>query len=67
MQTLKNNVFSKLGTGKTVTLIEAVVQIFFLFQHSRILVTAPSNSAADQIVERLHKMGIFKVILVLNI
>ncbi|KAL3507870.1 hypothetical protein ACH5RR_033252 [Cinchona calisaya] len=41
------------GTGKTITLIEAILQLYTKRKHARILVCAPSNSAADHILEKL--------------
>ncbi|VFQ78197.1 unnamed protein product [Cuscuta campestris] len=41
------------GTGKTKTLIEAILQLYFWRKDARILVCAPSNSAADNILEKL--------------
>ncbi|KAH7908653.1 RNA helicase [Hygrophoropsis aurantiaca] len=46
-------VFGPPGTGKTITIIESIKQILHHNPNARILATAPSNSAADLIAERL--------------
>ena len=38
------------GTGKTVTVVESILQVLTQIPHSRILACTPSNSAADLIV-----------------
>lgn len=48
-------VFGPPGTGKTSTLVEAVAQIVKLQPMSKVLVTVNSNSACDEIGERLMK------------
>ncbi|KAJ9557082.1 hypothetical protein OSB04_011696 [Centaurea solstitialis] len=41
------------GTGKSVTLTEAILQLYTTRRNTRMLVCAPSNSAADNILEKL--------------
>ncbi|KAG9044286.1 hypothetical protein FS837_008416 [Tulasnella sp. UAMH 9824] len=45
------------GTGKTITVVEAIRQILRTDPNARILACAPSNSAADLIAQRLTSLG----------
>uniref|UniRef100_T1HW02 RNA helicase n=1 Tax=Rhodnius prolixus TaxID=13249 RepID=T1HW02_RHOPR len=50
--------FGPPGTGKTVTLVEAVCQVIQHYPESRILISAPSNSAVDTFCELLISKGL---------
>ncbi|KAJ6469382.1 P-loop containing nucleoside triphosphate hydrolase protein [Mycena sanguinolenta] len=49
-------VFGPPGTGKTVTMVEAIRQLLAADPKARILACAPSNSAADLIASRLMSL-----------
>ncbi|KAJ7034542.1 P-loop containing nucleoside triphosphate hydrolase protein [Mycena alexandri] len=50
-------VFGPPGTGKTVTIVEAIHQILLRDPEAHILACAPSNSAADLIARNLLSLG----------
>ncbi|XP_049728993.1 RNA helicase Mov10l1-like [Elephas maximus indicus] len=52
--------FGPPGTGKTVTLIEATLQVHNALPNSRILICAPSNSTTDLLCLRLHETKVLK-------
>eukprot|EP00966_Prymnesium_polylepis_P168292 3891327-Prymnesium_polylepis.1 len=48
-------IFGPPGTGKTMVVIETVLQLLLLHPDPRILLTAPSNAAADVLAKRLQE------------
>ncbi|KAG2499969.1 hypothetical protein HYH03_002254 [Edaphochlamys debaryana] len=50
-------IFGPPGTGKTSTLVEVAVQLLKADPSAALLLVAPSNSAADQLMERLLRAG----------
>ncbi|NWX36340.1 SDE3 helicase, partial [Notiomystis cincta] len=48
-------IFGPPGTGKTVTMVEAIKQVWTCFRDARILACAPSNSATDLLCQCLIK------------
>ncbi|KAJ7918136.1 RNA helicase [Mycena leptocephala] len=54
-------VFGPPGTGKTVTIVEAIHQLLLRDSEARILAYAPSNSAADLIARNLLSLGTTKL------
>lgn len=46
------------GTGKTTTVVHTIVSVMRKQPAAKILVTAPSNPAADLLCERLAKLGV---------
>ncbi|XP_021566201.1 RNA helicase Mov10l1-like, partial [Carlito syrichta] len=53
-------VFGPPGTGKTVTIIEAILQVHFAMPDSRILICAPSDCAADLMCLHLHESKVLR-------
>ncbi|KAH3800782.1 putative helicase mov-10-B.1 [Dreissena polymorpha] len=50
-------IFGPPGTGKTVTVTEAIIQLYVGQKNSRILVCCPENTAADFLMRKLMKAG----------
>jgi superfamily I DNA and/or RNA helicase len=47
--------FGPPGTGKTTTLVEAILQVWRQKPNSKIVVAAPSNTAADLLASKLMR------------
>lgn len=52
--------FGPPGTGKTVTFVEAIFQIYARMPNSKILVCANSNASADLIAKRVYERKLIK-------
>jgi helicase MOV-10 len=50
-------VFGPPGTGKTTTLVEAILQFVKSKPESKVLVCAPTNTAADELCKRLTQLN----------
>ncbi|KAF9457917.1 P-loop containing nucleoside triphosphate hydrolase protein [Collybia nuda] len=50
-------VFGPPGTGKTITMVEAIQQVLLANPKAKVLACAPSNSAADLIASRLSRLS----------
>ena len=46
-------IFGPPGTGKTVTIVESILQVFDKIGHSRVIACTAANSSADLIVQKL--------------
>lgn len=51
-------IFGPPGTGKTQTLVEAILQVYARTKSSKILVCANANSAVDHITRRVRKLKV---------
>ncbi|XP_050442332.1 probable RNA helicase armi [Adelges cooleyi] len=52
-------IFGPPGTGKTITLTESIIQVYKELSRSKLLVCAPTNSAADLLLIKLVETGLF--------
>uniref|UniRef100_A0A1B0B8D6 DNA2/NAM7 helicase helicase domain-containing protein n=1 Tax=Glossina palpalis gambiensis TaxID=67801 RepID=A0A1B0B8D6_9MUSC len=54
-------IFGPPSSGKSVTIVESILQIFRLVPGARLLVGTPSSSCADVITTRLIESGVLKM------